>query len=284
MKTVLRSELAILCLYAMFFFLSSGNANAEDSEVNTSDPCSAANPSALFSLLDRPTFSDSACSVPFRHVVLEIGLMRANLRGEGSSKADSYPQAEVRFGLPGRNELKMLAPNYTSQRSGTPQEASSGFSATSIGFKHELGYTSKWLGSVEAVLTLPSGNDVFGSRGLGTTINGIVAYSLSAHVGLSLQLGVSSLTDSVLAGGRRFTSFNQFLATTWNPIEQLQVYVEFYGQTKTARNEGAGYNFDGGLQYLVTRWLEADLEAGVRLTGNLGGFTHYYGVGIGILF
>jgi hypothetical protein len=210
--------------------------------------------------------------------------MRANLRGEGSSKADSYPQAEVRFGLPGRNELKILAPNYASQRSGTPQEASSGLSATSIGFKHELGYTSKWLGSVEAVLTLPSGNDVFGSRGLGTTINGIVAYSLSAHVGLSLQLGVSSLTDSVLAGGRRFTSFNQFLATTWNPIERLQVYGEFYGQTQTARNEGVGYNFDGGLQYLVTRWLEADLEAGVRLTGNLGGFTHYYGVGIGILF
>jgi len=86
-----------------------------------------------------------------------------------------------------------------------------------------------------------------GAEGLGTTINGIVAYSLSAHVGLSLQLGVSSLTDSVLAGGRRFTSFNQFLATTWNPIEQLQVYGEFYGQTKTARNEGAGYNFDGGL-------------------------------------
>jgi len=217
-------------------------------------------------------------------VVLELGFIRANLRGEGSGKADSYPQAEVRFGLPGRNELKILAPNYTSQRLRTPQEPSSGLSAASIGFKHELGYTGKWLGSVEAVLTLPSGNDVFGSRGLGTTVNGIVAYSLSAHVGLSLQLGISSLTDSVLAGGRRFTSFNQFLTATWNPIERLQLYGEFYGQTKTARSEGAGYNFDGGLQYLVTRWLEADLEAGVRLTGNLGGFTHYYGVGIGILF
>jgi hypothetical protein len=284
MKTGLRLGLAILCLYAVFLSLSSGNANAEDGEVETSDPCSAANPSALFSLLDRPTFSDSACSVPFRHVVLESGFIRANLRGEGSGKADSYPQAEVRFGLPGRNEFKILAPNYTSQRSGTRQEASSGLSAAGIGFKHELGYAGKWLGSVEAVLTLPSGNDVFGSRGLGTTINGIVAYSLSAHVGLSLQLGISSLTDSVSAGGGRFTSFNQFFAATWNPIERLQLYGEVYGQTKTARSEGAGYNFDGGLQYLVTRWLEADLETGVRLTGNLGGFTHYYGVGIGILF
>ena len=268
----------------MFFPLSSGNANAEDGEAKTSDPCSVANPSALFSLLDRPTFSDSACSVPFRYVVLELGFMRANLRGEGSGKSDSYPQAEVRFGLPGRNEFKILAPNYTIQRSGTPQEASPGLSATSIAFKHEIGYSDKWLGSVEAVLTLPSGNDVYGSRGLGTTINGIVAYSLSAHVGLSLQLGISSLTDPVLAGGRRFTSFNQFLTVTWNPIERLQLYGEVYGQTKTARSEGVGYNVDGGFQYLLTRWLEADLEAGVRLTGNLGSFAHYYGVGIGILF
>jgi len=163
MKTVLRSELEYYAYMQCFFSLVVGMLMRKI--VKWIPPILLGRkPSALFSLLDRPTFSDSACSVPFRHVVLEIGLMRANLRGEGSSKADSYPQAEVRFGLPGRNELKMLAPNYTSQRSGTPQEASSGFSATSIGFKHELGYTSKWLGSVEAVLTLPSGNDVFGSR------------------------------------------------------------------------------------------------------------------------
>lgn len=79
-------------------------------------------------------------------------------------------------------------------------------------------------------------------------------------------------------------SFNQFSTATWNPVKQLQLYGEVYGQTKTAPSDGAGYNFDGGLQYLVTRWLEVDLEAGVRLIGNLGGFTHYYGVGIGILF
>jgi hypothetical protein len=284
MKTGLRLRLglAILCLYVVFFPFTRGNA--EVGEVETSDPCSIANPSALFSLLDRPTFSDSACSVPIRHAVLESGFLQPKLRGDGGGKAVSYPQAEVRLGLPGRNEFKILAPNYTSQRSGNPQEASSGLSAAGIGFKHELGYTDKWLGSVEAILTLPSGNRVFGSRGLGTTINGITAYSLSDHVGLSFQLGLSSLTDSVSAGGKRFTSFNQFLTATWNPSGRLQLYGEFYGQTKTAQSEGAGYNFDGGLQYLVTRWLEADLEAGVRLSGNLGAFAHFYGAGIGILF
>ncbi len=283
-KTRLGLVLGVLCLLSVILFFGRGRAYAEGGEVQPEDPCSVLNPSALFSLLDRPTFSDSACSVPFKHAVLEMGFTRAKLRGEGGGRADNYPQAELRFGLPGRNEFKILAPSYTSQRSGTPREASSGLSATGIGFKHELGYSDKWLGSVEAIFTLPSGNDVFGSRGLGTTLNGIVAYSLSDHVGLSMQVGASSLTDAVSAGGRRFWSFNQFLTATWNPFERLQLYGEIYGQTKTARDEGAGYNFDGGVQYLVTHWLEVDLETGIRLSGNLGGLTHFYGAGIGILY
>ncbi|HMK56418.1 MAG TPA: transporter [Dissulfurispiraceae bacterium] len=271
----------LLCFLAVVCGVA---AYAEDIETSPADPCSASNPNALFSLLDRPTFSDSACAVPFGHAVLELGYMRANLRGEGGGKSDSYPQTEVRIGLPGQNEIKFLAPNYTSQRSGNPPEAASGLSAAAIGIKHVLGYTDKWIGSIETVLTLPSGNDTFGSRGLGATLSGIAAYSVSDDVGISMQLGIGSLTDPVSAGGKRFTTFNQFLALTWSPIERLQLYGEVYGQTKTSRDEGAGFNFDGGLQYLVTHWLEIDVETGVRLSGNLGGFRHFYGAGVGILF
>ncbi len=274
--------LAILCFCAFLGY--GGKADAEDEKAEKTDPCSVSDPSALFSLLDRPTFSDSACPVPFGHAVLEMGLMRATLRGEGGGRAYSYPQPELRVGLPGRNELKVIAPNYTSERAGNPQEASSGLSATALGFKHGLGYSDRWTGSVEGILILPSGNDAFGSRGVGATLNGIVAYSLNDHVGLSMQLGVGSLTDPVLTGGRRFISFNQFLTATWNPIERLQLYGEFYGQTKTSSNDGAGYNFDGGIQFLVTHWLELDVETGIRLTGNFGGFSHFYGAGVGILF
>ena len=245
----------------------------------TTDPCSN-----LLAVLDRPTFSDSACSAQPGHAVLESGFMHADVRGEGGGTADNYPEAELRYGLPGRNEFKVLASNYTSQRSGNPREASSGLSAAGVGFKHELGYNDKWIGSVEGIMTLPSGNDVFGSRGLGATFNGIVAYSLSDQVGLSLQLGVSSQTDPVSTGGGRFTTFNQFLTATWDPTERLQLYGELYGQTKTASGEGAGCNFDGGVQYLIAGWWEVDLEEGVRLAGNLGGFTHYIGAGMGFRF
>lgn len=274
-----RLLMVLLFVIPAAVFTSNKKACAEGAGTAIADPCLN-----LLNVLDRPTFSDSACSAASGHAVLELGFMRADIRGEGGGSANNYPEAELRVGLPGGNEFKVLAPNYASQMAGTPEQASSGLSATSIGFKHELGYTEKWLGAAEAVLTLPSGNDDFGSRGLGATVSGIAAYSLTDRIGLSLQLGLSSQTDPVSAGGRRFMSFNQFFTATWDPSDRLQFYGEVFGQTKTARDEGAGCNFDGGVQYLLAKDLEVDAEEGVRLSGNLGGFTHYYGAGMGFRF
>lgn len=247
--------------------------------VEIPDPCSLSNPEVMLSLPDGPTVADSPCSVPAGHLLLELQYAHEDLRDEGGGTADVYMQAtEVRYGIPGRNEFKVLTPSYTSEK------ASSGLSATSIGFKHELGYTDKWIGTVETVVTLPSGNDAFGSAGLGAAFNGIVGYSLSDSIGLGLQLGVSTWTDPDSAGGRRFTSFNPIFVTTWHPIKRLQFYGEIFGQTKTSYDGGAGFNFDGGVQYLIYRWWEVDLAEGVRLTGNLGGFTHYLQAGAKFLF
>jgi hypothetical protein len=270
---------AVLLSITLFFlpeFVSPARA-AAPAPAEIPDPGAFSNPEVLLSLPDGPTVSDSPCVFPSGHVLLELQYAHENLRGGGA--ADVYMQAtEVRLGLPGRNEFKVLTPSYTVAKE------SSGLSATSIGFKHELGYNDKWVGSVEAILTLPSGNDAFGSAGLGAAFNGIVGYSLSDQFGLGLQLGVSTWTDPALAGGRRFTSFNPIFVATWHPMERLQFYGEVYGQTKTASVEGAGFNFDGGVQYLIAHWWEVDLTEGVRLTGKLGGLTHYLQAGMKFLF
>ncbi len=88
---------------------------AEDStNAEIQNPCGG--PSALLAILDRPTVSDSACAVPLGQVVLELGYQHADVRGIGGGRADNYPQAELRFGLPGNNEFKILPSNYNSQR------------------------------------------------------------------------------------------------------------------------------------------------------------------------
>ena len=263
-----------------------GQVYAEEQETAIPDPCSG--PSALLAILDRPTVSDSACAVPQGRFVLEMGFQRANLRGPGGGTADNYPQAEVRVGLPGRNEFVILPQNYNRQRmgaaSGSPAQEITGFSAVTLGLKHELGYTRHWLGAVEALFTLPSGGSAFGSRGLGMAFNGVAAYAPSEQIGLSLQLGLSSQTNPELAGGGRFTSLVSNFVATWQPAERLQFYGEIYGQSSTGPGKGAGYNADGGIQYLITPSWEVDLEGGVRLIGDLGGLTHYFGAGMGFFF
>lgn len=249
------------------------------------DPCSG--PSALLAILDRPTISDSPCAVAKGQVVLELGYQHASLRGPGGGTSDDFPEAEVRVGLPGSNEFVLLPPNYNNQRTrpfSAPEQKTVGLSAITVGLKHELGYTRRWLGAVEALFTLPSSGSAFGSRGLGAAFNGIVNYELSEHITLSLQLGVSSQTDPAPSGGGRFTSFVSNIVSTWQLAERLQFYGEIYGQTSTGPGEGPGYNADGGVQYLITPSWEVDVAGGVRLVGDLGGFTHYFGTGMGLRF
>ena len=255
-------------------------AHAQEQVTVIEDPCSG--PSSMLALIGRPTVSDSVCVVPVGKVMMEVGFQHATLRGQGGGRTDNYPEMVLRTGLPGRNEFVLIGPNYITQNSS--EGDISGWSATTIGIKHSLGYNSTWQGAVEALFTLPSGGSAFGSRGLGYTVNGIAAYSLTDQTGLSLQLGLSSQTDPSSTGGERFTSVISNLVATWQPTTRLQFFGEIFGQSKTGPGKGAGYNADGGVQYLLTPSWEVDVEGGVRLSGDLGGYTHYFGAGMGFRF
>jgi hypothetical protein len=162
--------------------------------------------------------------------------------------------------------------------------ATSGPSAAVVGLKHELGYTGKWLGAVESLVTLPSGSAAFGSQGVGAAFNGIVNYDPTESISLSMMLGVATQTLPDLAGGGRYTSLNPDFVGTWQPTKTLQLYGEIYGQSSTGPGQGAGWNGDGGVQYLLTESVEVDVEVGLRLAGNLGGLGRYVGVGLGFKY
>ena len=285
-KRLIVCQAVWVCLILLWLLVAWGQAYAQEQETDVPDPCSG--PSALLAILDRPTVSTSPCAVPQGQFLLEMGFQRAKPRDPASGTMDTYPQAELRIGLPGRNEFTLIPPSYNSQRtrsgSDSTTEVVSGYSALTLGLKHELGYTRQWQGTVQILVTLPSGSSAFGSHGLGVALNGVVAYALSEQIGLTLQLGISSQTDPAVAGGERFTSLVSNLVATWQPKERLQFYGEIYGQSSTGPGKGAGYNADGGVQYLITPYWEVDLEGSVRLVGDLGGFSHYFGVGMGLRF
>ena len=167
---------------------------------------------------------------------------------------------------------------------GTALDAPQSNISPSLGVKHELGYTAHWQWTAGAFATLPSGDREFGSPGLGVAANAIVSYSRSGPFGASLMLGVTSETTPSVAGGERYLSINPDFVVTWQSTQRLQFYAEVYGQSHTGHGQGWGSDADGGVQYLITPSFEVDLEEGVRIQGNLGRFSHYTGVGIGLLF
>ncbi len=239
------------------------------------DPCGG--DSGLLNIVDRPTVGDSACVVPSKKSVLELGYQYQKLTQSAASQ-QNFPEAEFRLGLPANNELVLLLPNYNHQ-SVTPH---SGLSATAIGIKHEIGYTKTWLAAVESLFTLPSGSAAFGSQSMGVAVNGIVNYTFNPTFSLSFMLGASTQAQSSLNGGQHFTSVNPDLVLTYVLNPKVNFYGEAYGQSKTGPGQGGGYNVDGGILYLPLPNLAVDFEVGQRVTGQLGGFNHYVGAGMAI--
>ncbi|MDP1575094.1 MAG: transporter [Coxiellaceae bacterium] len=253
-------------------YLMTHNAIAE----TVINPCSG--PTSLLNIIDRPTVGDSPCTVPYKKAVLELGYQYQSLRGGG--RQQNAPDAEFRLGLPANNELAILLPNYSHQSI----NPSAGFSATTLGLKHQIGYTRNWITDIEGLFTLPTGSDAFGSHALGVAINGIAGYTINSAFNLTFMLGASSQTESNVNGGDRFSSINPDVVLTYTLASKVNLYGEMYGQTQTGSGAGSGFNCDTGFVFLPLAFFAVDLEFGQRMSGNLGGFNHYVGAGMSMLF
>ncbi len=267
----------VFLLSAFALVMLSGPAFASKGQsASGGNPCRGRD--ALLAILDRPTVGDSSCAVRSGRVVVEAGYAYSSLYPPASGHGQIYPQLELRFGLSHDNEFVFLP----AERILAPQ--ADGYTASVIGLKHEIDVSPAWQFAAESLVTLPSGDPNQGSAGTGIAVNGIASWSPNSTVGLSLMVGVTSDTEPTNLGGGRYASFNPDGVVTWEFVPNLQLYAEVYGQTHTGVGQGSGYDADGGIQILVSRDFELDFEAGTRLSGQLGGFSHYVGAGLGLEF
>jgi hypothetical protein len=237
------------------------------------NPCAA-----LSAIVNRPSFSDSACAVPQNHLVIESGYQYQKLKGRGTGSV--LPQLVMRWGLPSQNEFLILLPNYTYQNA----KPNSGFSATVVGLKHEFAYTAKWLNAIEGELILPTGSRNYGSHALGATFNGISVYTFNPAWALTMMLGITNQALSQAAGGKRYTSVNPDLLLNWQINPKTSTYIEVAGQSKTQPGSSkTAFNSDVGLIYLLRPQWEVDVAIGQRLSGQLGQYSHYVNVGMSFL-
>lgn len=266
------SVMNIKYLYLLLFTI---NINVYADPDN--NPCSGS--SALLNIVNRPTVADSACIVPFGKGVFEAGY-QATQSKLPTGFIKNFPGASFRVGVSGNSEVVIVLPTYINP-SRVPYH---GFTTTTVGIKHEIASNTTWVISAEALFTPPSGSESFGNNGLGTAVNGIIAYNFTPSFSFSFMFGATSATQSILAGGQRFSSFNPDLVLTYSVTPKLNLFGEIYGQSKTSPTNDRGLNADGGFLYLIQPNMVLDIEYGQYISGNLGDFKNYVGAGFSAIF
>lgn len=198
----------------------------------------------------------------------------------GRKHSFMFPLMQLRLGMPHYNELYMFVPTYISQN----YQPAKGFTAPIVGLKHEFIRHSDAVFSMEIAATLPTGSNSFGSNGTGYSLNEIMQYNFTENLGLVVMLSLNSLTMPSNSGGQRYFTADPFVLLSYDFDDKAEIYGEIFGQSRTAANQGAGFDFDFGLLYLLKKNWEVDIEAGQRLSGIPIGFNKYVGIGTAYLF
>ena len=238
---------------------------------NVPPACSGDN--TMIALIDRPSVAYSPCTVPDKTLFVESGYAYQLLTPSGY--AHNIPQTELRFGLPHNTEIDVFPPNYFEQN----QPPEKGFGSTLIGMKHALFFNEHQLLTLQGYISPPSGNQYFGTSTVSYLLNAIYNYNFDSGIGVSTTLGFASNSSSRASPTNNFYTFNPLIDIGWSFTDNLGGYLEFYGQSKTALNQGWGVSVDGGLILLAAKNITLDLSCGQRITGYLDGVDHYFEAG-----
>jgi hypothetical protein len=232
----------------------------------------------LLGLTDRGSITNTPYTIDNHVLMLETGYDYERLTPFGELM--NGPQLNLFLGLPAQSEFIAILPNYN--QSNYPRIV--GSSSTTFGIKHQFANMSNWSSGVEALTTIPGGSRTFGNGGWGIEANGLLSYQINSQASIGGMLGVSSSTTATDYQSLRFESANASVVFTLSATDRMNLFIELFGQSKTAPMQRGNFNVDCGMLYLATTNLVFDLEIGQQLTNTAGVFQQFLNTGITIRF
>lgn len=243
---------------------------------HASDPCQS-----LSTLVSRPTFSTTACAVKRGDLLLESGYTNLVSSGAGASALATFPQTTMRVGL-GPNVEFDLGPPSLGYLSGTPRSV--GITDGSIGFKYEIGYSSRLLYGINALYTLPVGSaNVFSSNGDGILVNLNGGFTFSPAVALFATVGYNAQNGGTVAAPARYRGFQPSLGVSVSLPQSFSVFAEALDQSATAPGLGGRFAYDTGFEKDVGSRLQFDFNYFDYLGVQNGQHQHSLGLGASYL-
>jgi hypothetical protein len=245
----------------------------------TADPCGG--DSRLLATLNRPTIGFSTCAVAKGTTVIEAGYQNSTLTGAGAGNQVQYTQAFTRIGVFERLELDVLTPNFNRVSSGGT--FTHGYNDSGLGFKYEFDPKTKFNYGIDGIVTVASGTNGFSGGAPGYTANLDVSYALSPAVAIGSTLAFQSLSGFTSAGTRsRYGNFSPSAVVSAQLPGFFQLYAEYVYTAKLAPDMGSRSTLDFGVQKLLGKRIEVDLEFGQSLGAVAGARLRYIGAGLGL--
>jgi len=248
------------------------------------DPCGGNG--RLLATLNRPTVGYSACAVAPGTLVLEEGYQNTQQgSGAAASTLIQYPQSFIRYGVKQGFEIDLIGPYFN--RLAAPDGAGglariSGYSDGGLGFKYEFTPHGRFTIGIDGLYMGANGSPGFTSGGPTQTLNLDVAYSITPTFGVGTTLAYSSTSGFDAAGKKsRFNVFLPSFVLTTQLANSYQLYSEYVYASKLARDMGGRGFFDFGVQKLLGKRFELDIEQGISTTPDPNLKFNYIGVGFG---
>jgi hypothetical protein len=244
-----RGVLVCLCLTAVVF---QGKA----------ERCGAGAAGAIAT--DRPQVTSSSVVVPCGSLQFENGFERVQ-------HGVDLPETSVRFGVPGKTELRLGVPNYFYF-----DNAASGFGDMSIGFKTQLGPVRGFDVSVIPTLSLPSGANGISSHGYDPSVQAPWSHAIGKNWTAAGMFSVLWPTQD----GKRNATGQASIYLDRQITAPLDAYFEYSGVFP--ERGGPQHSIDFGFAYKPSPHQQLDFHSGFGLSAASTDYT--VGVGYSVRF
>jgi hypothetical protein len=216
---------------------------------------------------DRPSFSNSADTVPRGAVQIESGIEYARQRVAAAPTERTLSlDALLRVGLGEHIEVRLGGEPFVRLRG---ERDDTGHGDLTLGVKYRLldaapGGSSPAL-AVQPVVKVPLADPPLGSGQPDFTLVGIASAQLPADLSLDVNLGIAAVGQRHPCG--YLVQGQASGALTYRLTDRLSVYGELFFFSREERNGPHQFGTDGGLIYLVTPTIALDVALQTSLAG-----------------
>jgi outer membrane putative beta-barrel porin/alpha-amylase len=229
---------------------------------------------------DRPDVTNSTQTVPAGAVQIETGIeYRRTSQAGAAAERRLAGQATLRAGVTRSLEIRLDGEPIVRLRG---SEDGTAFGELVLGLKYRFldQADQSWWPSlgVQPFVTLPTARPPVGSGRTDFGVAGLVSWRLPLDLSLDVNAGLTAVGQSgpedYLLQGLASASFGKQIT------ERLAGFVELFFASRDERDGRDSLGIDGGLVFLLTRWLALDAAVGTSLRGRVPDYVVRAGVSV----